>query len=92
MTNHRFAVPANLDLEQRKVFYTEANTRVAVLCNHQRAKAANHDEKMGQANEKLEIDKQALDHLKKALPKAKKSKDSVDVRSISVLPCLYWMF
>lgn len=62
------------------MFYTDANTRVALLCNHQRAKAANHDEKMGQAKEKLEIDKTALEHLKKALPKAKKSKESVEVK------------
>ena len=32
-------MPAGLDLEQRKLFYTEANTRVAILCNHQRCAA-----------------------------------------------------
>jgi DNA topoisomerase-1 len=80
LDNELAKMDPSLDLEQRKVFYTDANTRVAVLCNHQRAKAANHDEKMAIAKEKVEIDKQALDHLKKALPKAKKSKESVEVK------------
>lgn len=73
LDNELAKMPAGLDLEQRKLFYTEANTRVAVLCNHQRTKAANHDEKTEILKTKLEIDKQALEHLKKARPKAKKS-------------------
>jgi hypothetical protein len=80
LDNELAKMPAGLDLEQRKVFYTEANMRVAILCNHQRTKAANHDEKTEILKTKLEIDKEALGHLKKALPKAKKSKGSVEVK------------
>lgn len=80
LDNELAKMPKGLDLEQRKVFYTDANTRVAKLCNHQRTKAANHDEKTEILKTKLEIDKTALGHLQKALPKAKKSKGSVDVK------------
>ena len=38
------------------------------------------DQKTEILKTKLEIDKQALEHLKKALPKAKKSKGSVEVK------------
>ena len=68
-------MPDGLDLEQKKVFYTEANTRVAILCNHQRTVAADHGSKMEKLEEKKKTDEQALEFMKKALPKAKKQKD-----------------
>jgi DNA topoisomerase-1 len=66
-------MPGGLTLEEKKVFYTEANTRVALLCNHQRSVAADHGQKMAKLDEQKVIDETALSNMKKALPKAKKA-------------------
>jgi DNA topoisomerase-1 len=65
-----------LSLEQKQLFYTEANTRVAILCNHQRA-AGDHGDQIAKMEANIAIEEKAIQFLEKALARGATEKVNV---------------
>eukprot|EP01051_Picozoa_sp_SAG22_P008716 SAG22_NODE_683_length_7924_cov_13.017508_2_plen_254_part_00 len=61
----------SLSFEQMQMFYTDANTRVAILCNHQRAVAGDHNTQLSKLQAKRDILEQEREFLAQALEKGK---------------------
>ena len=59
------AMPEGFSLEQQQMFYTDANTRVALLCNHQRAVGADHASSLAKMEAKKAIDEKSIELLAK---------------------------
>lgn len=58
-------MPSGLSLEEKLMFYTNANTRVAILCNHQRGISNDHDQQMQRLHSKKAIEEESLALLRK---------------------------
>eukprot|EP01052_Picozoa_sp_SAG31_P025920 SAG31_NODE_2309_length_5961_cov_3.697373_4_plen_153_part_00 len=58
-------MPSGLSLEEKLMFYTNANTRVAILCNHQRGISNDHDQQMQRLHTKKAIEEESLALLRK---------------------------
>lgn len=58
-------------VDQKKFFYDKANTRVAILCNHQKSVSKGHGEQMEKLENKMKEAKKKLARLKKELSWAK---------------------
>lgn len=67
-------VKASDPLEKKLDEYTEANRRVAILCNHQKGVSKNFDETTAKQQEKIDEMKKELKKLKKNKQDAKASK------------------
>eukprot|EP00492_Amphilonche_elongata_P005442 TRINITY_DN790_c0_g1_i1.p1 TRINITY_DN790_c0_g1~~TRINITY_DN790_c0_g1_i1.p1 ORF type:complete len:464 (-),score=97.49 TRINITY_DN790_c0_g1_i1:27-1418(-) len=61
----------NSPLDTKKFFYDKANTRVAILCNHQKSVSKSHGEQLDKLGDKIQSAKDSLERLQLELKWAK---------------------
>merc|ERR1712139_136079 len=64
-------------------FYNDANRKVAILCNHQKAVSKNHEEGMQKLKDKMDEIESQLKVAKRDLKKAKESKNRASMARAS---------
>eukprot|EP01064_Diplonema_japonicum_P001613 TRINITY_DN1106_c1_g1_i2.p1 TRINITY_DN1106_c1_g1~~TRINITY_DN1106_c1_g1_i2.p1 ORF type:complete len:730 (+),score=242.95 TRINITY_DN1106_c1_g1_i2:61-2190(+) len=87
---HEEPVDSKLLESEKMVYFTNANTKVAVLCNHQKTMAKGHEQQKESLNSKVEDLKTTLKLLEGALEKINKAKKNKRGDVFKVEKERYW--